>query len=139
MSSFVYAKNWHKTCKKTVAILPLCTCNPLHKDKIVIHHLKYKRSLLRRFLGMFLLHNPLKVSVSGYEIPGWDVIPVCEKCHENSYGRSLSKRSVHNTSVWIQKGGLNNHNKLFFAMKLRLKFLIFGLLFLPFKICSYRK
>lgn len=126
-TEFEYADNWRITCRRTYELLPRCTCNPLHKaDRI--HHLKYKRSLLRRFLGLVLLHPPHK-SVSGLEIPGWDCVPVCQSCHENSYGRSSNRRSVHYVGVWVQLGGLDNHNAWWFAWLLRIKFWTWTIIF----------
>ncbi|MEH1785439.1 MAG: hypothetical protein V7L23_07570 [Nostoc sp.] len=60
--------------------------------------------------------------VSGYEIPGWDCVGVCSRCHENYYGRSSSRISVHYHQVWLQKGGLNNHQTWIKATSLRVKF-----------------
>jgi hypothetical protein len=133
-TEFEYASNWQNTRRKTLKLMPRCTCNPLHKASIV-HHLKYKRSLLRRLFGCFLLHNPFQASVSGYEILGWDIVPVCSSCHENSYGRSLNHKSVHYTKVWKQKGGLNNHNTFFFTWKMRFLFWIWISLLMPLRCC----
>lgn len=132
-TSFEYGKNWRQTCKVTLKLMPRCTCNPLHKASIV-HHLHYKRSLLRRLLEVFILRNPFNASVSGLEIPGWDIIPVCANCHDNHYGRSLDPRSVHYKKVWIQKGGLNNHNTMLFKIEMRIKFWLWVLLLFPFRI-----
>lgn len=126
-TEFVYAGNWRSTCRRTYQLLPRCTQNPLHKAA-VIHHLKYRRSLLRRLLGILILHSPKK-SVSGLEICGWDCIPLCYACHENSYGRSLNRKSVHYSKVWIRRGGLNNHNVSWFKYKLRFQFLFWAILF----------
>lgn len=123
---FEYAPNWRAICQRTYKLQPRCTNNPFHGQADVVHHLKYKRSILRRVLGIFLLHSP-KASVSGFEIPGWDIVPVCDRCHNNHYGRSSDKRSVHHFSSWIQKGGLNNHQTCLKAWELRIKFWIFTL------------
>lgn len=139
-TTFKYASNWRKTCKLTLDLMPRCAWNPLHKA-LVVHHLKYKRSLFRRFLGCFLLHNPLQYTVSGYEIIGWDIVSVCSSCHDNNYGRSLNPRSVHHTKVWIQKGGLNNHNTFSASWKLRCFFWLIVALLVPFRIlfiCCHR-
>ncbi|MBO3463675.1 hypothetical protein G7B40_040385 [Aetokthonos hydrillicola Thurmond2011] len=132
ITTFVYAENWRRTCAKTYQLLPRCTQNPLHGRAQVIHHLKYKRSFTRRILGIFLLHPPKK-SVSGLEIIGYDIIPLCNACHENSYGRTLNKKSVHYTGVWKQKGELNNHNVAWFAWKLRAQFWLWAILFFLIK------
>ena len=101
LSKFEYASNWSITCRRVRRLQPLCTNNPWHGRATVVHHIKYKRSFLRRFLGIFLLHFPV-ASVSGYEIPGWDCVGVCSRCHENYYGRSSSRISVHYHQVWVQ-------------------------------------
>jgi hypothetical protein len=128
-TTYNYPDNWVSIKKQTLRKVSRCVNNPTHKNrKLIVHHLKYKRSRLRRLLGIFLLHNPFQASVSGYEIPGWDIVPVCEHCHENSYGKSLNKSSVHYTKDWIQKGGLNNRQILSKTWELRLKFWILWLL-----------
>lgn len=130
---FEYAGNWKRTCKNALKILPRCTCNPLHKASVV-HHLKYRRSLLRRVLGLFLLHAPKK-SVSGLEIIGWDCIPVCTNCHQNVYGSSFNPCSVHYIKKWKQeKVALNNHNVWWFALELRIKFWLWTLVYSIFKL-----
>jgi hypothetical protein len=126
-TTFEYADNWRITCRRTYQLLPRCTQNPLHKA-CYIHHLKYKRSLLRRILGIFLLHPPCS-SVSGFEIIGWDVVPLCHICHDNNYGRSHDRRSVHYVGVWRQYGGLDNHNVAWFRWKLRMQFWIWTVVF----------
>ena len=126
-TEFVYADNWRATCRRTYQLLPRCTQNPFHKAA-VIHHLKYKRSLLRRILGILLLHPPKK-SVSGLEICGWDCLPLCLACHENHYGRSANPKSVHYTKVWVQRGGLDNHNVCWLQWKLRVQFWVWVILF----------
>jgi hypothetical protein len=131
ISTFVYADNWRRTRALTYKLLPRCTQNPFHKAT-VIHHLKYKRSFVRRVLGIFLLHPPKK-SVSSFEIPGWDCIPLCNVCHENSYGRTSNKKSVHYTGVWKQRGELDNHNVTWFAWKLRIQFWLWAFIFLLIK------
>lgn len=139
--TFEYHPNWSAKSRRTLRLMPRCTCNPLHKATVV-HHLHNRRSLLRRIFEMLLLRNPLDESVSGYEIPGWDVVPLCNSCHDNNYGRSLNPRSVHYTKVWIQLGGLNNHNTMQFKLQLRMKFWFFLLVLLPFRLlksCFQRK
>lgn len=126
-TTFVYSPNWDSIRCRTLAMQPRCTVNPMHRARIA-HHLKNRRSLLRMILGMFLLHPPRR-SVAGFEIPGWDVVSVCPECHENHYGRSTRKSSVHHPSVWIQRGGLDNHNVLWFRWELRLKFWVIYLCF----------
>jgi hypothetical protein len=122
-TTYNYPDNWVAIKKQTLRKVSRCVNNPAHRNrKLIVHHLKYKRSWLRRLLGVFLLHNPFQASVSGYEIPGWDIVTVCEHCHENSYGKSLNRNSVHYTKHWIQKGGLNNRQILSKAWELRIKF-----------------
>ncbi|WP_193200871.1 hypothetical protein [Nostoc sp. MG11] len=124
---FEYASNWSRTCRRVYRLQSRCTNNPLHGRATVVHHLHYRRSLLRRILEIFLLHFP-STSVSGYEIPGWDCVSLCSGCHENYYGRSSSRNSVHHPNVWVQFGGLNNHQKLIKATELRIKFWILALM-----------
>ncbi|MCC5619206.1 hypothetical protein LC605_29845 [Nostoc sp. CHAB 5836] len=126
LTRFEYASNWSITCRRVYKLQPHCTNNPWHGRATVVHHLKYKRSLLRRILGIFLLHFP-RASVSGYEIPGWDCVGVCNSCHENYYGRSSSRTSVHYHQVWVQKGGLDNHQTFIKATLLRIKFCLLAL------------
>jgi hypothetical protein len=121
LTSFEYASNWSSTCRRVYKLQPCCTNNPKHGKAKVVHHLHYRRALLRRILGMFLLHFP-HVSVSGYEIPGWDCVGVCKNCHQNYYGRSGNRSSVHYHQVWVQRGGLNNHQTWLKATSLRIKF-----------------
>ena len=123
--SFYYHPAWYRKAEQCKSIQQWCTNNPFHGKANIVHHLKYKRSWLRRLLGIFLLHNPFQASVSGYEIPGWDIVPVCSRCHHNHYGRSSSPISLHNGNVWIQEGGLNNRQVWWKAWELRIKFLIF--------------
>jgi hypothetical protein len=111
LTSFEYARNWSITCRRVYRLQSRCTNNPWHGKATIVHHLHYRRSLLRRILGMFLLHFP-HTSVSGYEIPGWDCVGVCSRCHENYYGRSSSRTSVHYHQVWVQKGQRPAANRL---------------------------
>jgi len=120
-NSFDYS-HWSSTKHRVYKLQPLCTNNFLHGKASVVHHLKYKRSPLRRLLEMLLLRFPRK-SVAGYEIPGWDVVTVCNRCHQNYMGRSEYKSSLHHSSVWIQKGGLDNHQSRLKMWELRIKFL----------------
>lgn len=120
-TEFEYASNWRSRCNAGLRLMPFCTCNPLHGRAVTVHHVKYKRSPLRRILGMLLFHSP-RLTVSGREIIGYDAFPLCENCHHNVYGRSNHSSSVHYTKVWKQLGGLNNYNVGWFAWRLRFKF-----------------
>lgn len=131
-TSFQYSLQWRSKCRRTYQLFPRCICNPFHKATAV-HHIQYKRSFLRRILGLLLLHSPRR-SLSGLEIPGWDIVPVCNYCHTNNYGRSLNKNSVHYVKVWKQLGGLNNHNTFLFAWKLRIKFWILAIFYNAIKV-----
>ncbi len=102
---------------------PRCTNNPLHGKATIVHHLKYKRSIFRRVLGLLLIHSP-KASIAGFEIPGWDVVGVCARCHSNTYGRSSDKCSVHHKSVWLKPGGINNRQTFLKKWELRIKFFV---------------
>jgi hypothetical protein len=120
-TTFEYAENWRLTCRRGLRLMPFCTCNPMHGRAAVVHHVKYRRSFVRRLLGMFLFHSP-RATVSGREIIGYDAFPICENCHHNVYGRSDRPNSVHYTKVWKQLGGLDNHNVPSLAWRLRFKF-----------------
>ncbi|BBD63352.1 hypothetical protein NIES2109_62020 (plasmid) [Nostoc sp. HK-01] len=124
---FKYAEDWHNRARLTRQIQPLCTNNPFHGHATIVHHLYYRRSLLRRILGIFCLHFPY-ASISGCEIPGIDIVPVCDLCHQNYYGRSGERASVHHPSIWKQNGGINNRQVESKVWELRLKFwlLVFG-------------
>jgi hypothetical protein len=134
MSDFKYSEHWQDTKRTCKNIYCKCTQNPLHTGNIQIHHLKYTRSIPRRIAGICLLHNPLERSVSGYEIPGWDIVPLCEACHENNRGRGSTRRSVHHPSRWIQTGGLGNRNTFDTQFCLRTQFLFWALIFNLFKL-----
>ncbi len=129
-TEFEYANNWPRTCERTRALLPRCTVNPLLPAQCV-HHLKYKRSLLRRILGWILFRHPLEKSVSGYEIPGWDCVTVSNHNHHNHYGRSNKPNSVHYSGVWVKHQGhpIDNHQVWWKAWELRLRFWVLVLLF----------
>ena len=120
---FKYSENWHSKAKHTTKMQPLCTNNPFHGEAHIVHHIHYRRSLLRRTLGLLLLNLPTK-SISGFEIPGFDIVPICKECHQNSYGISKSRRSLHYHKIWIQRGGLDNHQHWFTAWRLRINYFI---------------
>ena len=151
ITKFQYASNWDMTCKRTHKLQPKCTNNSSHGYASIVHHLKYKISLIRRawyalrlvfhcFIGIAALFINRKTAIkhfdkvlllakcvafgwlSGVEIPGWDCVTVCHQCHENSYGRSNNRDSVHYYKHWIQKGGIENHQVARKAWELRLRF-----------------
>jgi hypothetical protein len=126
-NGFQYA-NWSSTAAKTKRLQPFCSNNPFHGRASTVHHLKYRRSLFRRILGLFLLHKPCK-SVAGREIPGYDVVTVCDHCHANNYGHGLHGRSLHHKSVWIKVklNTLNNHQIWWKAWELRIKFWVIAI------------
>jgi hypothetical protein len=108
----------------------------------VVHHLKYKRSRFRIACGYIFLGHDFGTSVSGYEIPGWDCVPVSKHCHENYYGSSKSQQSVHFTgdentpAYWIKMPkSIDNHQEGAIAFRLRVTFLFLSggwiLLFFP--------
>jgi len=119
MTDFKYADSWNTKAKLTLKILPRCV-KCLNKASIV-HHLHYSRSPLRRVLGLLILHSP-KESIAGYEIPLFDLVPLCSNCHENAWGLSSNSKSVHYTKRWVQKkhDSIHNHQKFFFAWRLRI-------------------
>lgn len=123
VTTYKYPANWKSICSSTYRLNSRCVVNPLRRADC-IHHLKYKRSMLRRMLGFLILGHTYEQSVSGYEIPGWDVVSVSSHNHQNGYGRSKNPNSVHYTKIWVQLGGLHSRNTFLFAWKLRLSFWI---------------
>lgn len=124
--AFRYSQDWHTKAHRIIKDKPLCANNPMHGEAEIVHHLHYKRSLLRRLLGMLLL-NPPKKSISGFEIPGFDIVPVCKQCHKNNYGSSKDPNSVHYYKIWKQGGGLDNHQTFFTAWRLRITYFIMSI------------
>jgi hypothetical protein len=115
-TTFEYAENWRLTCRRGLRLMPFCTCNPMHGRAVVVHHVKYKRSPIRRLLGLLLFHSPRR-TVSGREIIGYDAFPLCENCHHNNYapgerylgGKSLATmrfRSVKTAIITTTDGAI---------------------------------
>lgn len=126
-TSFEYSPIWQsKTRPKCLSMCPLCCLYPWRRAAVV-HHLKYKRSRARIILGYLFLGHDFGASVSGYEIPGWDIVSISKDGHENSYGASLSPKSVHFTGTkphWIKhKNSIDNHQSTGMMLRLRLTFL----------------
>lgn len=132
---FEYAENWGAIALYTRWLLPRCTVNPFLPAQCV-HHLKYKRSLLRRILSWLFFRHSLGKSVAGYEIPGWDCIPVSDHNHHNHYGLSGKPHSVHYSKVWRQHQGrpINNYQVAWKAWELRLRFWVLVLLWHQWKV-----
>lgn len=120
---FKYASNWKRTCDRTRKIFNRCTLNPLHKAEC-IHHLQYRRSIPRIVLGWLCGHK-FNRSVAGWEIPGWDVVPLCKRCHG---GRTRRRGSVHSSSNWHSYDNqYRNHQKFLLKWKLRCLFWLWAL------------
>lgn len=82
-----------------------CILNPVHRAEAV-HHLRY-----RDWRG----------KLAGRETPGWDVVPLCRRCH----GR------VHRQRFWYSapaNPALNNRQRLPALVRLRLRFFVWVLL-----------
>jgi len=130
--TFDYACNWDIKKRKVYEMCDHCAFQPWRKAS-VIHHLKYTRSNLRIILEYLFLGHDFGRSVSGYEIPMIDIVPVSKECHENYYGSSKSKMSVHftgdesNDPYWIkQPKSIDNHQSPTIALRLRLTFFLFS-------------
>jgi len=128
--TFDYSPVWvSHTRPKCLKLCDRCCLHPWKEAKIV-HHLKYKRSNLRIILGYIFLGHDFGRSISGYEIPGWDIVPVSTDAHHNSYGASSSPNSVHFTGTnphWIKHPhSIDNHQS--FKMKWRLRITFFLLI-----------
>lgn len=121
--TFEYSESWAGTSRKARQLNPRCCVNPLLKADVT-HHLKYTRSKLRRLLGYLFLGHDFGASVAGYEIVGWDVVTVSSRHHDNYYGKSSDRRSVHYFKVWVQHQGasIDNHQTTLKAFELRLRF-----------------
>ncbi|HEY9910012.1 MAG TPA: hypothetical protein V6D18_20655, partial [Thermosynechococcaceae cyanobacterium] len=75
-----YASNWDSRCHGSrTATLNLCVCGWHWAD--LVHHLYYSK---RRCLWLRPIY--------GCEVPGWDVVPVCDSCHQR----------LHTPSVWVK-------------------------------------
>lgn len=95
----------------------------------IVHHLKYTRSKPRRLVEWLWFGYDFRRSNLGYEIPGWDIVPISEHCHQQEAGSSCFQYSVHFTGnentdpYWIKAGGgIENHQALAIALRLRLTF-----------------
>lgn len=148
-TSFEYSPIWLSiTRPKCLTMCSRCCLYPWRPAKVV-HHLKYKRSTLRIILGYIFLGHDFGRSVSGYEIPGWDIVPISEGGHQNGYGASISRDSVHFTGdklqkpYWIKcKNSIDNHQAPEMLWRLRLTFFLLAggwvlLLFPIVAIASY--
>ncbi|HEY9909627.1 MAG TPA: hypothetical protein V6D18_18705 [Thermosynechococcaceae cyanobacterium] len=75
-----YAPNWKQVCYRARrSTLHLCVCCLRRAE--VVHHFYYSK---RR--GLFL--KP----IYGFEVPGWDIAPVCCHCHQ----------LLHRKQCWIK-------------------------------------
>lgn len=70
------------------------------------------------FYGFWLL-GILFLPIAGLELPGWQVFPLCARCHSNRRGcaHNLKHYRVSRRSNW------RNHNRLAYTWYLRLCFL----------------
>ncbi|PPT08774.1 hypothetical protein CKA32_001191 [Geitlerinema sp. FC II] len=82
-----YTGKWQTIARQTRELArDRCVLNPFHKAEAV-HHLRY-----RDFRG----------KIAGREIPGWDVVPLCRRCHG----------SVHRKQQWYSdKRNPASHNR----------------------------
>lgn len=127
-----YASNWEETKRRVYRKTRRC-CWCFFQAAKVVHHVKYTRSLPRRLLGLARGSDFDKSNV-GYEIPGWDVFGLCDRCHENAYGRSLNPSSLHYTGEpkpkWIKVESFDhvvlNHNTAPVIWRLRVTWFVIG-------------
>lgn len=95
-----YRGNWPSIAKRTRRMtFNRCILNPLHRAAAV-HHLRY-----RDWFG----------AIAGRERPGWDVVPLCRKCHG----------IVHRRQLWYSAPNdprRNNRQRLAALWRLRLRF-----------------
>ena len=127
-----YASNWESKKRRIYAQTRRC-CWCFVSPASIVHHVKYTRSPGRRVVGL-LFKQDFDRSNVGYEIGGWDVFPVCDRCHENSYGASQSPHSLHYTGTpnpkWIKVENriknhiVLNHNTGVVVWRLRLTWLV---------------
>lgn len=70
------------------------------------------------FYGLWLL-GILFLPIAGVELPGWQVFPLCDRCHSNRPGcaHNLKNYRISRRSRWL------NHNTLIYTWYLRLCFL----------------
>ncbi|MFO8040046.1 MAG: hypothetical protein R6U67_11430 [Sodalinema sp.] len=95
-----YRGNWHTIATRTRRFSRnRCILNPFHKAEAV-HHLRYR---------------DIRGKIAGREVPGWDVVPLCRRCH----GR------VHRKQHWYsakRHPALNNRQHWGVLWRLRLRF-----------------
>ncbi|MBP0004244.1 MAG: hypothetical protein J7642_11100 [Cyanobacteria bacterium SBC] len=95
-----YAGGWPTIAAKTRQLaLDRCILNPFHKAEAV-HHLRYR---------------DIRGKIAGREIPGWDVVPLCRRCHG----------IVHRQQYWYRdkrNPASNNRQRWFVLWGLRLRF-----------------
>lgn len=95
-----YRGNWNGIATRTRRLTrDRCILNPIHKAEAV-HHLRYRDG---------------GGKIAGREKPGWDVVPVCRRCH----GR------LHRQQFWYsakRNPALNNRQRWLVLWRLRLRF-----------------
>ncbi|TVR08386.1 MAG: hypothetical protein EA395_11350 [Phormidium sp. GEM2.Bin31] len=95
-----YQGNWHTIATRTRRLSRnRCILNPLHKAQAV-HHLRYRDR---------------RGKLAGREVPGWDVVPLCRRCH----GRVHRKEHWHSAK---RHPALNNRQYPAVLWRLRLRF-----------------
>lgn len=93
-----YADNWRQKSRKTRKAAKDC-CVACFKCKATqTHHLRY-----HDYLG----------AIYGREIPGWDIVPVCRRCHTRLHHPSRYR--------YYQKRD-HNHQRWAIALRLSFKF-----------------
>lgn len=103
-----HKKRWRSQAKlaKQLTRNRCCLCG---KKATEVHHAYY---------GVRLLCFTLPIA--GFEIPGWQVFPLCDRCHSNSKGcaHNFDNYQVSKLSPWF------NCNRYGYLWRLRIGFLI---------------
>lgn len=115
-----HKRKWRKTCKRTRQLTRdrCCLCGAKARE---VHHAYYGI----RLLGLTL-------PIPGFEIPGWQVFPLCANCHSNSKGDAhhISNYRANKSNPWL------NCNRAGYLWRLRLNFAIAVLLTHPLAAIS---
>lgn len=103
-----HKQKWKRTAKLTRSLTRdrCCNCGAAAKE---VHHSYY---------GIRVLF--LTLPLSGFEIPGWQIFPLCDKCHSNSKhcAHHISNYQASKLSDWF------NCNTSSYLWGLRFKFLL---------------
>ncbi|MBW4422287.1 MAG: hypothetical protein KME13_24250 [Myxacorys californica WJT36-NPBG1] len=109
-----HKRKWKHTAKRTKQLTRnrCCMCGA---KAVEVHH---------AFYGFRLL---LTLPIAGFEIPGWQLFPLCDRCHSNSKGcaHHVGNYCVSKFSSWL------NCNRYGYLWRLRIGFLLTVLIVHP--------